>query len=66
MRTFRHEKRRQPGFGDLGGHLHTFFTQRCQRDGNRLAIGMIDERERFAEAVLRWLERPDPGLLRPI
>jgi predicted acylesterase/phospholipase RssA len=26
----------------------------------------IGECERFAEAVLRWLERPDPGLLRPI
>jgi len=26
----------------------------------------IDECERFAEAVLGWLERPDPGLLRPI
>jgi predicted acylesterase/phospholipase RssA len=26
----------------------------------------IGECERFAEAVLRWLERPDPTLLRPI
>jgi hypothetical protein len=26
----------------------------------------IGECERFAEAVLRWLERPDPSLLRPI
>jgi len=26
----------------------------------------IDECERFAEAVLRWLERPDPSLLQPI
>jgi predicted acylesterase/phospholipase RssA len=26
----------------------------------------IGECERFAEAALRWLERPDPGLLRPI
>jgi hypothetical protein len=26
----------------------------------------IGECERFAEALLRWLERPDPGLLRPI
>ena len=26
----------------------------------------IGECERFAEAVLRWLERPDPSLLRPL
>jgi hypothetical protein len=26
----------------------------------------IAECERFAEAVMRWLERPDPSLLRPI
>lgn len=26
----------------------------------------ISECERFAEALLRWLERPDPSLLRPI
>jgi hypothetical protein len=26
----------------------------------------IGECERFAEAVMRWLERPDPSLLRPI
>jgi hypothetical protein len=26
----------------------------------------IGECERFAEALLRWLERPDPTLLRPI
>jgi predicted acylesterase/phospholipase RssA len=26
----------------------------------------IGECERFAEAVLRWLERPDPSLLQPI
>jgi hypothetical protein len=26
----------------------------------------IGECERFAEALLRWMERPDPTLLRPI
>jgi len=26
----------------------------------------ISECERFAEALLRWMERPDPTLLRPI
>jgi hypothetical protein len=32
------------------------------RDWNRA----IDECERFADAAMRWLERPDPSLARPL
>jgi hypothetical protein len=44
--------------------FHRYGADHAARE--RAWTGAIGECERFAEAVLRWMERPDPTLIQPI